>query len=95
MNAAVSVWLFFRILRWAGWFAFLAVGGIYMSDPLAHLNSFGHLTPAMEFAMFGTGLAAMSFGLLEMMMRERAGLATPTIMQLIPPKSEGPKALVR
>jgi hypothetical protein len=95
MNAAVSVWLFFRVLRWASWLAFLAVGGIYLSDPLAHLNSFGHLTPAMEFAMFGTGLAAMAAGLIEMMMRERAGLATPTLRQLIPPKSDGAKALIR
>lgn len=94
MDFNVMVWLFFRALRWACWGAFLLVSGLYLSNPAAHLNSFGHLTPAIEMAMFGTSLVAVFIGLIELAMRDRAGLSTPTIRQLVPPRADN-KALVR
>jgi hypothetical protein len=95
MDFNVMVWLFFRALRWACWGAFLLVSGLYMSNPAAHLNGFGHLTPQMEMLMFGTSLAAVMVGLIELAMRDRAGLTQPKFTQLIPPKAEGRAALVR
>jgi len=94
-DSNVLVWLFFRILRWGCWGAFLLVSGLYISNPSAHLNSFGHLTPQMEMLMFGTSLAAVMVGLIELAMRDRAGLTQPKFTQLIPPKAEGRTALVR
>jgi hypothetical protein len=94
MDSKVLAWLFFRVLRWACWGAFLLVGGLYISNPAAYLSSFGHLTPQMEMLMFGTSLLAVFVGFIEMWLRERAGLSTPTIRQLVPPKASN-SALVR
>ena len=94
MDLKVQAWLFLRALRWLCWGGFVAVAGLYISDPAAHLNSFGHLTPGIEMAMFGTSLVAVFVGFIEMWLRERAGLSTPTIRQLVPPKADN-KVLVR
>jgi hypothetical protein len=94
MNSSVKIWLALRILRWLCWGAFLVVSGLYIADPAAHLNSFGHLTPRMEMLMFGTSLLAVFVGHIEMMARERAGLSTPSLTQLVPPKADN-RALVR
>jgi hypothetical protein len=87
MNAAVAVWLSFRFLRWVSWLAFVAFTFYFLSDRAPHINSFGHLLPRTEAIMFGTGLAAVFAGFLELMMRERAGIARPNMGQLIPPKT--------
>jgi hypothetical protein len=44
----------------------------------AQYNQFGHLPFATEVTIFGLGTAAVFAGLLEMMMRERAGVARPS-----------------
>lgn len=94
MDSRVKAWLLLRGLRWLCWGAFLLVAGLYIVDPSAHLNSFGHLTSGMEMAMFGTSLVAVFVGFIEMWLRERAGLQTPTMTQLVPPKAQH-TALVR
>jgi hypothetical protein len=87
MNAAVAMWLSFRFLRWASWLVFVAFTFYFLSDRAPHINSFGHLLPRTEAIMFGTGLAAVFAGFLELMMRERAGIARPKMGQVIPPKT--------
>ena len=90
MNPKIAVWLFFRLTRWIAWLVFLAFSFYFVSDRAPHLNSFGHLLPRTEAIMFGSGLVAVFAGLLELMMRERAGIVRPTLGTLIPPTADQP-----
>lgn len=87
MNKDVAIWLLFRAARWLAWLAFFGFSIYYMIDPKPHHDSFGQLRHSAELVMFGAGLAAVFLGFLEMMMRERAGLARPSFGQLIPPQA--------
>jgi hypothetical protein len=86
MNAAIAGWLFFRLVRWIAWLTLLGFSFYFVQDRAPHLNSFGHLLHSTEATMFGSGLAAVFAGFLELMMRERAGLVRPRFGQLIPPR---------
>jgi hypothetical protein len=77
MTFAVTMWMFFRVLRWASWLYFLGFAIYFVSDRQPHLNSFGHLLPITELQMFGSGLVAVFAGFLELMMREKAGIQRP------------------
>jgi hypothetical protein len=85
MNPEILAWLFFRILRWACWLGFLGFCVYFVSDRQPHLNSFGHLLPVTEAALFGFSLLAVFAGFFELMMRERAGIARPTLGRFMPP----------
>ena len=56
-------------------------------DRAPHLNSFGHLQTVTEAKMFIPAFVGVFAGFLQMMMREKAGLARPKFGQLIPPHS--------
>jgi hypothetical protein len=58
----------------------------YGSAVRVHLDQFGHLTYRTEAFMFGLPLAAIFMGFIEMMMRERAGLPTPTFSRVTRPQ---------
>ena len=92
MNSAIAIWLAFRALRWLFWLGFLGYSLAYISNPVAYLNSFGHLLPSTELAFFGLGLGALFAGFLELMMRERTGLDRPKFGRLIPPPAPAAKA---
>ena len=87
MNAAVAIWLVLRVSRWLCWIAFFAYTVHFVLNRQDHLNSFGHLLLGTEMALFGLGVMAVFAGFLELMMRERAGLARPSFGQLITPSS--------
>ena len=89
MNPALTTWLVFRVARWLLWLGFLAYGLHYNLYPASHLNQFGHLVLSTEFALFGLGTAAVFAGLLELMMRERAGVQRPAFGRLMPPAANG------
>ena len=74
---AKSAWLFFRILRIGCWLATAIYYLEFAMNRQNHLNSFGHLLRRTEMWMFGVPLAAIFAGLMELMMRERAGLPRP------------------
>ena len=84
MNSAIAIWLAFRALRWLFWLGFLGYSLAYISNPVAYLNSFGHLLPSTELAFFGLGLGALFAGFLELMMRERTGLDRPAADRGLP-----------
>ena len=84
MNASISLWLFFRGLRWAAWIFFLGFSFYFWLDRTPWLNSFGHLQTFTEMLMFGPAAVAVFMGFIELMMRDRAGLAQPKFGQLIP-----------
>lgn len=77
MTPPIAAWLVTRLLRWLAWLSFLGFALYYYSDPRPHINIFGQLRPMTEFIMFGSGLAALFLGFLELMMRERTGLPRP------------------
>ena len=77
MRAARLTYFSLRILRWLFWIAFFALTGyvfIYRDDLL---TGFGHLPLWVEFGIYGLSNAAVFAGMLELMMRERAGLPRP------------------
>jgi len=95
MNLPIATWLFFRLLQWVAWIYFFGFAFYFWLDRAPHLNSFGHLQNATEAKMFIPALVAIFAGFLQMMMRERAGLARPRFGQLIPPRADLPRAELR
>jgi len=68
-----QLWLLVRYTRWLLWLAFLAYSLEFAVHRQQHMK-LGQLLPTTEGWMFGLGLAAVTAGLLEMMMREKAGI---------------------
>ena len=93
MNAAALAWVFFRILRWLCYLGLIAFALYFISDRAPHINSFGHLTLRTEMLIFGLGVGAMFAGLLELMMRDRAGITRPNTFQLWPGYVQNPATL--
>ena len=87
----IATWLFLRLVRWLAWISFFAFSVYFVRDRAPHIDSFGQLRHATEAMMFGPALLAVFVGFLELMMRERAGIARPSFGQLIPPAAERPK----
>jgi len=93
MNAASLAWMFFRVLRWLCYLGLLAFSLYFISDRAPHINSFGHLTLGTEMLIFGLGVGGMFAGLLELMMRDRAGITRPKTFQLWPGYVQNPSTL--
>jgi hypothetical protein len=89
MDFKIVIWLFFRAVRWVSWITFLGWSFYYWLDPAPHLTSFLQLHHSTEAVWFGSAIAAIFSGFLELMMRERAGLSRPNAGQLIPPRVSG------
>jgi hypothetical protein len=85
MTPAISIWLFFRAIRWIGWIAFFGWSFYFWLDRTPHLNSFLQLYHSTEAVWFFSALIALFAGFLELMMRERTGLPRPRFGELIPP----------
>ena len=75
MKSAVAMWLFFRFVRWMSWLVFFGFNISFLYNRAPHLTNFGHLSLTTEMIMFGSALVGIAAGFLELMMRERAGLA--------------------
>jgi hypothetical protein len=78
MNAGKVTWQLLRISRWALWLAFLGYCFYVYAFREGQYNQFGHLPFSTELTIFGLATAAVFAGLLEMMMRERAGIPRPS-----------------
>jgi len=77
MTSPARLWLFFRCLRWALMVAAVVYNIEFILHRSDHLNSFGQLSDATAFWMFGLPLAFIFTGFFELMMRDRAGLPRP------------------
>jgi hypothetical protein len=80
------MWLLLRLVRWLAWIAFFGFSIYFLLDRTPHIDSFGQLRHETEAMMFGPAMLAVFAGFLELMMRERAGIARPSFGQLIPPR---------
>jgi hypothetical protein len=78
MSAAEVTWKLLRVSRWVLWLAFLGYCVYVHAFREVLNNQFGHLPFATELIIFGLATAAVFAGLLEMMMREQAGIARPS-----------------
>jgi hypothetical protein len=78
MGAAAVTWKLLRVSRWALWLAFLGYCFYVHVFREGQYNQFGHLPFSTEITIFGLGIAAVFAGLLEMMMREQAGIPRPS-----------------
>ena len=85
-NAAFATWLALRAARWLLYIGFLAYGYAFVLDRSSYINSFGNLLRSTEAWMFGLGVGAVYVGMLELMMREKAGIARPNYFRLLPPR---------
>ena len=83
-NAALVTWLVLRISRWLFWLGFLAFCFYVHTFQADLVNQFGHFSFEIELVIFGLANAAVFAGLLELMMRERAGIPRPTFGSLMP-----------
>ena len=72
-----SAWLASRIVRWGMWGATGAYYVLFFLNRPDYLTQFGHLQTKTELWMFGLPLSAVFSGFLELMLRERAGVARP------------------
>lgn len=78
-------WFALRIARWACWIGLLAYAYLTTLDRPSYLNSFGQPLRSTEAWLFGLVFAAATAGFLELMMREKAGIARPDYFKLMPP----------
>jgi hypothetical protein len=78
MNVGKATWQLLRVSRWALWLAFLGYCFYVYAFREGQYNQFGHLPFSTELTIFGLATAAVFAGLLEMMMRERAGIPRPS-----------------
>lgn len=86
MDWTVTTWVGLRIVRWGAWLWLLAYSALFLTDRRGHFDTFGQLLHSTEAALFGSCLVAVFAGMLELMMRERAGYARPAIGQIWPPR---------
>jgi hypothetical protein len=91
MTREIATWLLFRALRWLAWIIFFGYSFYYIWNPAPHLDSFGQLYHSTEAVMYGSGVAAVFLGFLEIMFRERAGRVRPRFGELIPPAGAAEK----
>jgi hypothetical protein len=87
MDLATKLYAMLRATRWASWLFYLLYCIYFLSDRKPHLDQFGHLILSTELALYGIPVFAIFVGFLEMMTRERAGLAKPTFGHLMPKKA--------
>ena len=78
MSAAEVTWKLLRVSRWVLWIAFIGYCFYIHTFREVLNNQFGHLPFATELIIFGLATAAVFAGLLEMMMREQAGIPRPS-----------------
>lgn len=86
-NAAFVTWMTLRLTRWACTAALVVAAFMLISNRSAYLNSFGQPSRVTEAVLFGLVFAFGILGLLELMMREKAGIARPDYFALKPPAS--------
>ena len=87
MSNGALIWLTLRIGRWAAWLGFLAYTVVVVLDRPSYVSMYGLLLRSTEVWLFGLPLLAVTLGFLELMMRERAGIARPDSFRLMPPMS--------
>ena len=78
MSAGRVTWQLLRASRWVLWLVFLGYCFYVHIFREGQYNQFGHLPISTELTIFGLANAAVFVGLLEMMMRERAGIPRPS-----------------
>ena len=78
METGRVTWQLLRVSRWALWLAFLGYCFYLHVFREGQYNQFGHLPFLTELTIFGLATAGVFAGLLEMMMRERAGIPRPS-----------------
>src|SRR5262245_48935226 len=72
--SAKHIWVFLRYSRWLLWLAWLGYSIEFVIHRDQHMGAFNELSLRTEVWMFGIPLVAVLFGLLELMMRDMAGI---------------------
>jgi hypothetical protein len=84
-KAAFVAWLILRATRWLCYIGLLAYAYAVTLDRPSFVNYFGHPLLSTEAWLFGLGMGALFAGFLELMMREKAGIAKVGFFRLMPP----------
>jgi hypothetical protein len=77
------LWQLLRYTRWLLSLTFLGLSLEFVIHRQQHFDAFGHLSLADEVWMFGLPLAAVFVGCLELMIREKAGIARGTAQKAV------------
>ena len=80
----VTMWQGARALHWILWIAFFAFCIYVRVNRASILTILQQLPQSVELTMYGLAVAAVFAGFLEMMMRERAGLARARFGRMTP-----------
>lgn len=75
----ISIWLFFRRLRWLCWLSAIAYCIEFLNRKTSHYNSFGQLLMSSKLWLFGLPIAGVFAGFIELTVRERTGRPRPAI----------------
>ena len=84
-KTAFVAWLVLRATRWLCYIGLLAYAFATTLDRPSYLNDFGLPLHSTEAWFFGLGVGAIFAGFLELMMREKAGVARPDFFRLMSP----------
>jgi hypothetical protein len=92
-NAGFQTWLALPVARFAMWACFLVYTFFVVWDKASYVDHFGRPLRSTEAWLFGLPVLAVTLGLFELMMRERARIQRPNYFRLMPP--DGPRETVR
>ena len=84
MMTRVAMWQGARALHWILWIAFFAFTFYVRANRATILTILNQLPQIIELTMYGLAVAAVFAGFLELVMRERAGLARPRFGRMTP-----------
>jgi hypothetical protein len=84
----VTAWIAARLARWLTWAGFLLYSCRVVLDKASYMDAFSRPLLGTETLLYGLPMLAITFGLLELMMRERAGIARPDYFRLMPPTAQ-------
>jgi hypothetical protein len=87
-NVWVAAWIAARLARWLTWAGFLLYSCRVLLDKPSYMDAFSRPLLGTETLLYGLPMLAITFGLLELMMRERAGIARPNYFRLKPPAAQ-------
>ncbi|MBR1123443.1 hypothetical protein JQ628_18105 [Bradyrhizobium lablabi] len=85
-RAGFLAWMSLRVARWVICVAYFAYVVLVMLDRSSYMDEFSRPLRSTEAWLFGLPLLFIAIGLLELMVRDRAGIARPDYFRFTPPK---------
>jgi hypothetical protein len=85
-RAGFLAWASLRVARWVICVGYFTYAFLVLLDRPSYMDEFSRPLRSTEAWLFGLPLLFIAVGLLELMMRDRAGIARPAYFRFTPPK---------